>query len=92
VTPEDFGVPRAPLQAIRGGSATENALTIRDIFAGQAGAPSDMAVINAAAALVVSGVAENFRDAARLAAATISSGAAREKLAALAAFTNVNPL
>jgi anthranilate phosphoribosyltransferase len=92
LTPEDFGVAPAPLEAIRGGNAAENAVTIRGIFAGQAGAPSDMAVINAAAALVVSGVAENFLDAARLAAKTISSGAAREKLAALAAFTNVNPL
>jgi anthranilate phosphoribosyltransferase len=92
LTPEDFGVAPAPLEAIRGGNAAENAVTIRGIFAGQAGAPSDMAVINAAAALVVSGVAENFRDAARLAAKTISSGAAREKLAALAAFTNVNTL
>ena len=92
LTPEDFGVAPAPLEAIRGGNAAENAVTIRGIFAGQAGAPSDMTVINAAAALVVSGVAENFLDAARLAAKTISSGAAREKLAALAASTNVNPL
>jgi anthranilate phosphoribosyltransferase len=89
VTPEDFGVTRAPLEAIRGGSAAENALTIRGIFAGEAGAPRDVVVINAAAALVASGVAENFLGAARLAAATISSGAAREKLAALAAFTNL---
>jgi anthranilate phosphoribosyltransferase len=89
VTPEDFGVTRAPLEAIRGGSAAENALTIRRIFAGEAGAPRDVVVINAAAALVASGVAENFLGAARLAAATISSGAAREKLAALVAFTNL---
>jgi anthranilate phosphoribosyltransferase len=89
VTPEDFGVTRAPLEAIRGGSAAENALTIRRIFAGEAGAPRDVVVINAAAALVASGVAENFLGASRLAAATISSGAAREKLAALAAFTNL---
>jgi anthranilate phosphoribosyltransferase len=88
VTPEDFGVPRAPLEAIRGGSAAENALTIRGIFAGEAGAPRDIVVINASAALVASGVVENFLDAARMAAATISSGAAREKLAVLAAFTN----
>jgi anthranilate phosphoribosyltransferase len=88
VTPEDFGVPRAPLEAIRGGSAAENAVTIRGIFAGEAGAPLNIVVINAAAALVASGVAENFRDAAHLAAASISSGAAQEKLAALVAFTD----
>ena len=87
LTPEDFGVAPAPLEAIRGGSAAENAVTIRAIFAGQAGAPRDIVVINAAAALVASSVAENFLDAARLAATTISSGTAQEKLAALAAFT-----
>jgi anthranilate phosphoribosyltransferase len=88
VTPEDFGVKRAPLETIRGGSAAENAVTIHGIFAGETGAPRDIVVINAAAALVACGVAENFREAARRAAATISSGAAREKLKALAAFTN----
>ena len=64
-------------------------MTIRGIFEGETGAPRDIVVINAAAALVACGVAENFLEAARRAAATISSGAAREKLKALAAFTNV---
>jgi anthranilate phosphoribosyltransferase len=89
VSPEDFGVARAPLRAIAGGSAGENAVTVRRVFQGEAGAPRDIVVINAAAALVVSGVTENFLDAAHLADATISSGAAEHKLMALAAFTNV---
>jgi anthranilate phosphoribosyltransferase len=89
LTPEDFGVARAPLEALRGGSAEENAVTIRAIFAGEAGAPRDIVVINAAAALVASGVTEHFLDAARLASSTISSGAAKQKLLALATFTNV---
>jgi anthranilate phosphoribosyltransferase len=89
LAPEDFGVKRAPIEAIRGGSAAENAVTIRGIFAGRAGAPRDIVVINAAAALVVSGVAENFRDAVRLAGEAISSGSAARKLTALAAFTQV---
>src|SRR5260370_1053692 len=42
LTPEDFGVAPAPLEAIRGGNAAENAVTIRVIFAGQAGAPRDI--------------------------------------------------
>jgi anthranilate phosphoribosyltransferase len=87
LAPEDFGVKRAPIEAIRGGSAAENAVTIRGIFAGRAGAPRDIVVINAAAALVVSGVAENFRDAVRLAGEAISSGSAAQKLTKLAAFT-----
>jgi anthranilate phosphoribosyltransferase len=89
LTPEDFGVARAPLEAIRGGAAEENAVTIRAIFAGEAGAPRDIVIINAAAALVASGVAEHFLDAAHLASSTISSGAAKQKLLALATFTNV---
>jgi anthranilate phosphoribosyltransferase len=90
VSPEDFGVARAPLEAIRGGSAAENAATIRSIFAGQPGAPRDIVVANAAAALVAAGIAEDFLEAARLADAAIDSGAAAEKLAALAAFTKVD--
>jgi anthranilate phosphoribosyltransferase len=92
LAPDDFGVSRAPLEAIRGGSAAENAVMIQGIFAGEAGAPRDIVIINAAAALVASDLAESFLDAARLAATAISSGAAREKLSAMAAFTNVKPL
>ncbi len=88
VTPEEFGVGRAPLEALRGGSAEENAAVIRRILEGESGPRRDIVVINAAAALVAAGVAANFRDAAELAFKVISSGAAGEKLASLIAFTN----
>ena len=87
VTPEDFGVPRAPIEYVRGGTAQENAATIRDIFAGKAGPQRDVVLVNAAAALVAAGVASDFGDGAQLAGAALASGAATEKLAALAAFT-----
>jgi len=87
VMPEDFGVERAPLESIRGGTAPENAALIRRILEGQAGPARDIVVVNAAAALVVAGLADNFREAAGLASFVISSGAANEKLASLAAFT-----
>ena len=90
VSPEDFGARRAPLAAIQGGSPSENAGIIRGAFAEKPGPPRDIVVINAAAALVAGGVADNFRDAAQLATDKILSGAAREKLAALAAFTNAS--
>jgi len=90
VAPEEFGVARAPLEAIRGGTAAENAALIQRILAGEAGPARDIVVINAAAALVAAGVGENFREAAGLASFVISSGAASEKLAKLAAFTNEN--
>src|SRR5947209_1741373 len=90
VTPEEFGVARAPLEAIRGGTAAENAALIVRILQGEDGPARDIVVVNAAAALVAAGVGENFREAAGLASFVISSGAASEKLAALAAFTNKN--
>jgi anthranilate phosphoribosyltransferase len=87
VTPEDFGVSRAPLGAVQGGTPAENAAIIRGIFAGEAGPRRDIVVVNAAAALVACGVADNFLEGARLASGALSSGAAGEKLSALAAFT-----
>jgi anthranilate phosphoribosyltransferase len=90
VTPEEFGVTRAPLEAIRGGTPAENAALILRILEGEAGPARDIVVINAAAALVAAGVADNSREAAGLASFVISSGAAREKLASLAAFTNAS--
>jgi anthranilate phosphoribosyltransferase len=88
VTPEDFGLRRSPLEALQGGGPEENASAIRKIFEGEEGPRRDVVVLNAAAALVVSGLAGDFREAAGLAAHALSSGAAREKLDQLAAFTN----
>jgi len=88
ITPEEFGVARAPVEALLGGTANENATIIRGIFEGQSGPARDIVVINAAAALVVAGTAGNFREGAKLAGSAISSGAAKEKLASLTAFTN----
>jgi anthranilate phosphoribosyltransferase len=87
VTPEDFGISRAPLGALQGGTPSENAAIIRGIFSGEADPRRDIVVINAAAALVACGSADNFLDGARLASDALSSGAAEEKLSALAAFT-----
>jgi anthranilate phosphoribosyltransferase len=90
VTPEEFGVARAPLESIRGGTAAENAALVRRILEGDAGPARDIVVVNAAAALVAANIAGNFREAAGLASFVISSGAASEKLASLAEFTSGN--
>jgi anthranilate phosphoribosyltransferase len=87
LTPEDFGVQRASLAEIGGGTPAENAKLIRGILAGQQGAPLDAVIMNAAAALVVTGSAEDFRSAAAMAATAIASGAANEKLQQLIAFS-----
>jgi anthranilate phosphoribosyltransferase len=93
VTPETFGVPAAPLEKIAGGSPQENARIIRSIFATSSSEPSMIAparnivIVNAAAALVAAGLAEDFRRAAAIAGDAIHSGKARAKLAELVAFT-----
>jgi anthranilate phosphoribosyltransferase len=87
VTPEEFGVSRAPSEALRGGTAAENAALIRRVLEGEAGPMSDIVVVNAAAALVAAGSAETFREGAELASGVVFSGAAREKLASLVEFT-----
>src|SRR5437899_10347750 len=90
VTPEEFGVARAPLESIRGGTAAENAALIVRLLQGEDGPARDIVVVNAAAALVAAGAAADFREGAGLASFVISSGAAGKKLAALAAFTGKN--
>src|SRR5213080_614336 len=64
VTPEEFGVARARLESIRGGTATENAALIVRLLQGEAGPARDIVVVNAAAALVAAAGAANFREAA----------------------------
>ncbi len=86
VTPEDFGVKRAPLESIAGGDAAENAAMILAVLAGEPGARRDIVVANAAAALVAAGRAANFRAGAEQAAESIDSGAARKTLEELVAF------
>jgi anthranilate phosphoribosyltransferase len=88
VTPEHFGVQRAPADAICGGLPWENAAILESIFGGELGPRRDIVVINAAAALVVAGVAENFAKGADFAGRMLSSGAAGDKLSQLVKFTN----
>jgi anthranilate phosphoribosyltransferase len=88
VTPEDFGLRRAPLAELAGGDAAANAETIRRILGGEPGPRRDIVLANAAAALVAVGLAEDFAGGARRAAQAIDSGAARAKLEELIAFSN----
>ncbi len=87
LTPDDFGVPPASLDALRGGDSARNAEIIRAILGGAGGPQRDIVLVNAAAALVTAGKAAGFREAMRLAADSIDSGAALRKLEDLAAFT-----
>jgi anthranilate phosphoribosyltransferase len=86
VTPEDFGLSRAPISAISGGDAAHNAELVRAILAGESGPRRDVVIANAAAALVAAGRAVDFLEGARLAAQSIDSGAALKKLNRLITF------
>ncbi len=91
VTPEEFGVRRAPLDKIMGGDAITNAAIIRDILAGKKSPCRDVVLLNAAAALVTAGRAEHLAEALPQAAESIDSGAAAGKLSALVRFTKHYP-
>jgi anthranilate phosphoribosyltransferase len=74
VHPETFGLKEAPLDALAGGNAEENAQILRAIFAGEPGPPRDVVVMNAAAVLVVAGLTGSFADGALLAQRTLDAG------------------
>ncbi|HSY93535.1 MAG TPA: anthranilate phosphoribosyltransferase [Candidatus Binatus sp.] len=88
VEPEEFGMARASLHEISGGDAPENAAIIRAVVAGEKSPRRDVVLLNAAAALVAAGRADHIAAALPLATKSIDSGAAAEKLAALARFTS----
>jgi len=83
ITPEEFDLQRAPLSALAGGTASDNSLILKEIFAGKPGPPRDVVLLNAAAVLVVGGLATNLRDGIQLAATTIDTGAVIRLLHAL---------
>jgi anthranilate phosphoribosyltransferase len=89
VLPEDLGLPRRPESEIAGGDAERNAAILRDVMAGQKGAPRDAVLANAAAALVAAGAAKDLREGIRLGERSIDGGAAAEKLRRLVAATAV---
>ncbi|HZJ48747.1 MAG TPA: anthranilate phosphoribosyltransferase, partial [Acidimicrobiia bacterium] len=86
-TPEDFGVRRASLEDLRGGTADENVRILLDIFDGVPGPKRDIAVVNAAPVIVVAGLADGFVEAVELANEAIDSGDARAVLDRAIAFT-----
>jgi len=88
VTPEEFGLKSAPLEAIAGGDAVQNAAIIRAVLEGERSARRDIVVLNAAAALVAAAHANHIGEAVPLAAYAIDCGHARQRLQLLVEFTN----
>lgn len=85
--PEDAGLPVHPFEDITGGTPDENAAAFRALLGGEPSAYRDAVLLNAAAALVVADRAPDLRDGVAMAAESIDSGRAGEKIAALARIT-----
>jgi anthranilate phosphoribosyltransferase len=88
ITPEDAGLPRATAADLKGGDAQANANALRDVLDGKPGAYRNVALINAAAALVVAGQAKNRKDGVALGTKALDTGAATDRLTRLVAVSN----
>ena len=86
-TPEDFGVPRSRLDELLGGDAAENMSITRAILDGETGPKRDIALVNAAPAIVAAGLANGFVEGMALAAESVDSGKARTVLEKAVAFS-----
>lgn len=80
ITLEEVGLPRTPAGAVAGGTPQDNAATTRSILSGDPGAQRDLAILNAGAAIYVSGRADSIAAGVTAAAHAVDSGAALDTL------------
>src|SRR5579871_4346865 len=88
VSPEDAGLKRVAGEALKGGDADANALALQNVLTGRPSAYRDVALLNAAAALVVAGRAKDLKEGFALGAKSLDDGAAAERLKRLVAVSN----
>jgi anthranilate phosphoribosyltransferase len=88
IAPEELGLERVKPEALRGGTAKENAQALVDVLKGKAGALRDVAILNAAAALTVAGRAKDLKQGLAHAQTSIDSGEAAGRLQRLVAISN----
>ncbi len=88
IVPEDAGLARAALADLAGGDPAANAAALRGVLGGAKNAYRDIAILNAAIALIVAGKAEHLKHGAALAAAAIDDGRAAGTLAKLVKVSN----
>ncbi len=87
VEPEEAGLKRAGLAAIRGGKPEENARIIMKILGGEDGPPRDVVLLNSAAVFLAAGKASGLKEGVEMARESIDSGKARKKLEELIRFS-----
>jgi anthranilate phosphoribosyltransferase len=88
VSPEDVGLKRVAGEALKGGNAAANAVALQSVLDGKPSPYRDVALLNAAAALVVAGRAKDLKEGLTLGIQSIDSGAAAERLKRLVAVSN----
>ncbi|RLC95766.1 MAG: anthranilate phosphoribosyltransferase [Chloroflexi bacterium] len=86
--PQDLGLPRADLSSLKGGLPEENARIMKRLLEGEPGPKRDVSLLNSAAALVATGSARDFKEGLHLAAESVDSGRALEKLEHFIRLTN----
>ncbi|MGM4906100.1 anthranilate phosphoribosyltransferase [Tardiphaga sp. 1201_B9_N1_1] len=90
ISPEDAGLPRTGPDSLKGGDAQENAASLQAVLDGKPSAFRDVALLNAAAALIVAGKVKDVKEGVALGQKSLDSGAALEKLKRLVAVSNAN--
>jgi len=88
IAPEDFGMERARPDALKGGTAEENAKILTDILAGEKSPRRDIVLLNAAAAIAAGGRADSLEEGLEKARASIDSGKALQALEHLVKVSN----
>ena len=87
ITPEAFDLPRWPLKDLVGGDPVKNAGITRRVLSGEQGAPLDVVLLNAGAAVHLAGLAASIQDGVTMAREAVDSGRAWEKMTAFVEFT-----
>jgi anthranilate phosphoribosyltransferase len=91
ITPADCGFGTIPQQSIRGADPADNARIFAAVLDGQDGAPLEIAVFNAAAAIYVGGTADSIKEGVHIAKDAVKSGKALSKLQDLIEYTSALP-
>lgn len=89
ITPEQFGFKRCSKEDLQGGSPVENARILKALLSGEKGAKKDAAILNAAAAMFISGKYESIEKAVKIADEVVESGKAIKKLEEFIRFSNM---
>lgn len=87
LTPNDVGLASAPIAAIRGGDSHINAKILRNVLEGKASPYLDTVLFNSGIGLFAAGIVTSIQEGVKMAADTIHSGKALEKLEAVIAFS-----